>query len=271
MSSSSVRYWIVDAFTDAPYRGNPAAVMVLSAWPADDWLHSVAREIRLSETAFLVPADRGYRLRWFTPAGEVDVCGHATLASAHVRWSAGLVQGGQASEFSTRSGRLTCRQGTKQIEMDFPAKPPQACQAPAGLLESLGCPVEDVGRNAFDFLVRVADAATVRGLQPDLDMLAAVEARGVIVTAPGDAAGIDFVSRFFAPRVGVDEDPVTGSAHCCLGPYWAGILGKIKLSAYQASERGGVVGVAVHGERVTLCGSAVSVAQGEWLTPIAAY
>jgi len=265
---AGISFWIVDAFTQVPYRGNPAAVMLLSAWPADDWLHSVAREMQLSETAFLVPADKGFRLRWFTPKVEVDLCGHATLASAHVLWSTGIVPAEGMIEFATRGGRLTCRQVSKRIEMDFPAKPPQPCEAPPGLLESLGCEAVDVGRNAFDFLVRVASAPILRSLQPDFESLAKVQARGVIVTALGDAKGIDFVSRFFGPRVGINEDPVTGSAHCCLGPYWAGILGKTSFDAYQASPRGGELRVVVRGDRVTLCGHAVSVAHGEWLAPI---
>jgi PhzF family phenazine biosynthesis protein len=267
MNSTSLQYWIVDAFTQVPYHGNPAAVMLLSAWPADDWLHSVAREIQLSETAFLVPADRGYRLRWFTPTVEVDLCGHATLASAHVVWAAGLVPEESPVEFATRSGRLVCRRNESLIEMDFPSKPAQKCEPPAGLIEALGCEPVEVGRNAFDFIVRVEDAAVVRNLQPNLKALREIRMRGVIVTAPGDAKGIDFVSRFFAPAVGVDEDPVTGSAHCCLGPYWADILGKTRLNAYQASQRGGEVTVVCLGDRVSLCGHAVSIAAGQWLAP----
>jgi len=254
----------VDAFTDRPFAGNPAAVCVLPAPRPDAWMRSVAREMNLSETAFLVRGDDGFSLRWFTPAVEVDLCGHATLASAHVLWEDGHLSAGAEARFHTRSGLLTARPRGAWIEMDFPATPEQAAAPPAGLLEALGVEALYVGRNEFDYLVEVASETAVREARPNFSALAKVEARGIIVTAPASTAGFDFVSRFFAPAVGIDEDPVTGSAHCCLGPYWSRRLGRTEFTALQTSARGGVVRVAVvAGERVMLGGQAVTVLRGE--------
>jgi PhzF family phenazine biosynthesis protein len=253
----------VDAFTDRPFAGNPAAVCLLRG-PADEvWMQSVAREMNLSETAFLHPDGDGYHLRWFTPAVEVALCGHATLASAHVLWEEGHLPAGRQARFQTKSGLLTADRQGEWIELDFPATGPVAAPPPAGLLEALGVTPRYVGKSRFDFLLEVESEEMVRALKPDLAALERVEARGVIVTAPGKTSGFDFVSRFFAPRAGVAEDPVTGSAHCALGPYWQGRLGKANFVAYQASPRGGTVRVGVRGDRVRLGGQAVTVLRGE--------
>jgi PhzF family phenazine biosynthesis protein len=254
----------VDAFTGEAFGGNPAAVCVLEAARDARWMANVAMEMNLSETAFLHHEADGYGLRWFTPAVEVDLCGHATLASAHVLWSEGHLAAGAPARFQTKSGLLTCRQVGGWIEMDFPAKLETAAEAPAQLADALGCAFSYVGRNQFDYLVEVIDEATLRGLTPAHHVLRELPVRGVIVTAKGSGE-FDFVSRFFAPGAGVDEDPVTGSAHCALAPYWATKLGKTEMTGFQASKRGGVVKVRVEGDRVILCGQAVTVLRGELL------
>ncbi len=257
----------VDAFTSEPFGGNPAAVCLLPA-PADaGWMQRVAREMNLSETAFLVRrADGGFDLRWFTPAVEVDLCGHATLASAHVLWEEKHLPPDATAVFHTRSGRLSAELRDGWIEMDFPAEPDEPAPAPYALAAGLGAELAYIGRNRFDYLVEVDTQATVEGLTPDFSRLAEIDTRGIIVTARADAGGIDFVSRFFAPRTGIDEDPVTGSAHCCLGPYWQSRLGRDAFTARQVSERGGLVKVVVRGQRVTLSGQAVTVLRGTLLT-----
>jgi PhzF family phenazine biosynthesis protein len=256
--------WQVDAFTDEPFRGNPAAVCILDEPRPDDWMQRVALEMNLSETAFVVPGDRVFQLRWFTPACEVRLCGHATLASAHVLWSEGVVEPARMIEFETlHSGTLTATRSSDGIELDFPVRPPERVTAPAGLVEALGLEPELVARCANDYLVEARDEATVRNLRPDFFRLGRVEARGVIVTARGERH--DFVSRFFAPAVGIDEDPVTGSAHCCLCPFWSERLGKESMVGYQASPRGGVVKVTLSGDRVKLAGAAVTTLRGELL------
>jgi PhzF family phenazine biosynthesis protein len=254
----------VDAFTEQPFGGNPAAVCLLAAWKDDAWLQAIAREMNLSETAFLVRQSDHFDLRWYTPKVEVALCGHATLASAHVLWQQGLAAGDEI-RFSTRSGMLTavCREQT--IELDFPLKPEEAAQAPAGLVEALGVTPSYVGRNQFDYLVEVASEVELRRLSPDFKRLAATPARGIIVTSRSDDPRFDFVSRFFAPAVGVDEDPVTGSAHCCLGDFWRKRLNRTEFVGFQASARGGVVRVRVARDRVLLGGKAVTVARGELL------
>jgi predicted PhzF superfamily epimerase YddE/YHI9 len=255
----------VDAFTAVPFRGNPAAVLVLDEERDDGWMQDVAREMNLAETAFLRPGTESWGLRWFTPVREVDLCGHATLASAHVLWETGRLAADEPARFDTRSGRLGARRAGEWIELDFPLERPVAVDAPPGLLEALGVRARAVGRNRMDYLVEVGSAAEVRSVVPDITRLRDVEARGVIVTASADDGEHDFVSRFFAPRVGVDEDPVTGSAHCALAPYWAERLGRAEMVAYQASARGGVVRVRVNGDRVILGGQAVTVLRGELL------
>ena len=256
----------VDAFTGEPFGGNPAAVCVLPRAADPAWMQRVAREMNLSETAFLVGRAGGeYDLRWFTPAVEVDLCGHATLASAHVLWEDGHQPPGAPAVFHTRSGRLSAVRREGWIEMDFPAEPAEPAPAPEGLADALGVELVHVGRNRFDYLVEVDSEATVRRLAPDIRGLGALPVRGIIVTARAETGEFDFVSRFFAPRAGVDEDPVTGSAHCCLGPYWRRRLGRDAFTAWQASARGGVVKVAVAGDRVLLSGQAVTVLRGELL------
>jgi predicted PhzF superfamily epimerase YddE/YHI9 len=259
--------FVVDAFTDRPFAGNPAAVCVLGRWPSDEWLQLVAREMNLSETAFLVRRTTNeFDLRWFTPKVEVALCGHATLASAHFLWSSGAVTQHRLTFLTRQSGPLAAsRLATGEIELNFPAKPAAPCAAPAGLLEALGANAVAVGRNEFDYLVEVASASEVRELHPDFARLAATECRGVIVTAKADDARYDFVSRFFAPQAGINEDPVTGSAHCCLSEWWGPKLGKAEMVGYQASERGGVVKVARDRGRVKLIGRAVTVSRGELL------
>jgi PhzF family phenazine biosynthesis protein len=255
----------VDAFADAAFRGNPAAVCLLDDPASAEWMQQVAAEMNLSETAFLVPRDDGWNLRWFTPTTEVDLCGHATLASAHVLWETGRLASGAPAHFHTRSGVLTATRDGEEITLDFPATPPEPADAPSGLADALGVEPQHVGRSRFDYLIEVADAATVRDLVPDFAALGRVDTRGVIVTSRGDGSGVDFISRFFAPAAGVDEDPVTGSAHCCLAPYWSAKLGRADLVGYQASRRGGTVRVHADGDRVRLSGRAVTVVRGELL------
>jgi PhzF family phenazine biosynthesis protein len=252
----------VDAFTAKPFGGNPAAVCVLPAARDDRWMANVAMEMNLSETAFLYPNGDGYNLRWFTPAVEVDLCGHATLGTAHVLWTEGHLSADQPARFHTKSGVLTCTRNGDWIEMNFPAKLETPAEPPPRLAEALGTNPLYVGRNQFDYLVEVADEKTLRGLTPQHHLLRELPVRGVIVTAAGSGE-FDFVSRFFAPGSGIDEDPVTGSAHCALAPFWAARLGKTSMTGYQASARGGVVKVRVEGDRVVLMGQAVTVLRGE--------
>lgn len=257
------RFVQVDAFADGAFSGNPAAVCLLPAPRDEAWMAAVAREMNLSETAFLVREGEVFHLRWFTPAVEVDLCGHATLASAHALWEEGSLADDAIARFRTRSGELTARRDGDWIEMDFPANPPAPAETPDGLFDALGLRGVHVGRSRFDYLVEVEDEAAVLGARPQLERLAEVEARGVMITARADRPGYDFVSRFFAPRAGVGEDPVTGSAHCALAPYWSEKLGKDEMVGYQASARGGTVRVKVAGDRVLLRGRAVTVLRGE--------
>jgi PhzF family phenazine biosynthesis protein len=255
----------VDAFTDRPFAGNPAAVCFLSEERPDAWLQNIAREMNLAETAFLRESQEHWSLRWFTPSIEVELCGHATLASAHVLWETGRSSAGTTLLFETRSGRLAASRRGTLIELDFPAEPASASAAPPELLEALGIRAPRfAGQNRLDYLIEVDDEAAVRALDPDFRRLkgACAASRGVIVTAASERDEYDFVSRFFAPAAGIDEDPVTGSAHCCLGPFWAARLGKKDLFGYQASARGGSVAVRVADSRVLLGGHAVTVAGG---------
>jgi PhzF family phenazine biosynthesis protein len=259
---------VVDAFSDAPFRGNPAGVCLPPKDMSPAWMQSVAAEMNLAETAFLRP--RGpdeYDLRWFTPRVEVDLCGHATLASAHRLWEEGLAEG--TIRFHTRSGVLSAARDGGGIELDFPAAPASETQAPAGLADALGAPFVWTGTNAVgDLLVEMPDERAVRNLEPDFAALSRLPARGVVTTARAERpaeSGYDFVSRFFAPRVGIDEDPVTGSAHCALAPFWSARLGRMELVGWQASARGGRVRTHVDGDRVALGGRAVTVWRGELL------
>ena len=257
----------VDAFSAQPFAGNPAAVCFAEETSDARWMQKVAAEMNLSETAFLWPLEDGYSLRWFTPAAEVNLCGHATLASAHVLYETKRLPPEAQAHFHTHSGLLTASWNEGWIELNFPALPPQPVEAPPALLEALGLTQEPLftGFDGEDYLVVVDGEAAVRALQPDFDALTAVKSRGVSVTSRTDGPDFDFVSRFFAPWVGVNEDPVTGSAHCCLGPYWARELGKESLVAYQASSRGGVLQVRPSGDRVILRGQAVTVLAGQLL------
>jgi PhzF family phenazine biosynthesis protein len=262
----SLRIWQVDSFSAQPFRGNPAGVCVLDRARSQEWMQQVAMEMNLSETAFLEAGDDGsWSLRWFTPATEVKLCGHATLASAHILWREGFVDSSQEISFNTLSGLLTARLCGELIELDFPARPPRPVAAPAGLAEALGIEPVLVARDAEDVLVLAAGEEVVRKLDPDIRGLGKVAARGIIVTAAAEDGKHDFVSRFFAPAVGVDEDPVTGSAHCCLAPFWADRLGKHEMDGYQASARGGTVHVRLAGDRVVLGGEAVTTLRAELL------
>lgn len=253
----------VDAFTSRPFAGNPAAVCILPEPRDEAWMQSVAAEMNLSETAFLHPAGDAFGLRWFTPTVEVELCGHATLASAHVLWEAEHLARDSEAVFETRSGTITATAKGEWIAMDFPAAPAREMEPPDTLETALGAEPVYTGRNRFDHLVELASETDVRELAPDLVLLRETEVRGVIVTAQSDSEEHDFVSRYFAPRVGVDEDPVTGSSHCCLGPYWGERLGKTELVGYQASVRGGLVRMTCSGDRVILSGQAVTVMTGE--------
>ena len=252
----------VDAFTDKPFGGNPAAVCVLPEAADEQWMQHLAREMNLSETAFLVEQDDGYDLRWFTPAVEVDLCGHATLASAHILWEQGFLQPDSPARFHTRSGLLGAVRRGSWIELDFPAEPEKQTEIPDSLFEALGATALYAGKNRFDFLMEFESADTVRTMSPNFSLLSNIPCRGFIVTSRSDADPYDFICRFFAPAAGVNEDPVTGSAYCCLGPYWADKLDKKELSAYQASARGGVVKVRVGDDRVYISGQAVTVMRG---------
>jgi len=254
----------VDAFTNTAYGGNPAAVCVLSETQSDAWMQQVAQEMNLSETAFLYPEADGFRLRWFTPTVEVDLCGHATLATGHVLWSEGYLQEDQEARFYTRSGLLTARRLGGWIELNFPANPSHNIDIPEGLAAALGLSPIAVVENSLGYLVEVDTAEQVQTLAPDLRALKQFPVHGVIVTSQGNDP-YDFTSRFFAPAIGIDEDPVTGAAHCCLGTYWQAKLGKADFLAYQASARGGVIKVQHQGDRVCLSGQAVTVLRGELL------
>ncbi len=264
-SSMQAELHLVDAFTQAPFRGNVAGVCIPDG-PADDaWMQQVAAELKHSETAFLFPEGTNWNLRWFTPKEEVRLCGHATLAAASVLWETGRVSQNKAIVFETLSGKLTARRDGDWISMDFPAEPPATSMPIPGLGQALGVEPLYTGRNRFDILVELPLADDVCSLEPDLDALSAIRTRGIIVTAASDLPHFDFVSRFFAPAVGVPEDPVTGSAHCCLGPYWGEKLKKTEMVGFQCSPRGGSVRVKLEGDRVILSGHAVHVLSGKLL------
>ncbi|MEM7590232.1 MAG: PhzF family phenazine biosynthesis protein [Cyanobacteria bacterium P01_A01_bin.83] len=278
----------VDAFTKQKFRGNPAAVCVLSSPQDDQWLQSVAREMNLSETAFLMDIransedvtggstdsvnhsgtshqQQQYDLRWFTPATEVPLCGHATLASAHVLWTEGYADPSQDLQFKTKSGVLTARSQNDWIELNFPVSRSQDIPPITKLGDALGVPIKTVSYNSLGYLVEIATAQQVSQLQPNFTLLQQLPISNVIVTSKADASSeYDFVSRFFAPGLGINEDPVTGAAHCCLAPYWRDRLQKDQMIAYQASERGGVIKINYDGgDRVNLLGQAVTVMRGE--------
>ncbi len=255
----------VDAFTDKLFGGNPAGVCILPQPREERWMQCVAAEMNLSETAFLVKQADGFNLRWFTPTVEVDLCGHATLASAHILWETGTLKKTQQARFHTWSGLLTADLREGWIELNFPSTPDEPATAPADLMKGLNLSVTPkyVGRSRFDYLLELDSEETVRRLAPDFGVLKKVAARGIIVTSLASTPDCDFVSRFFGPAAGVNEDPVTGSAHSCLGPYWKRRLNKDAFVAYQASARGGVLRVRVNGDRVFIAGHAVTFLRGE--------
>ena len=255
----------VDAFASRAFAGNPAAVCLLPATRDAAWMQSVAREMNLSETAFLVRRDDGFDMRWFTPAVEVDLCGHATLASAHVLWESGVLERSATARFHTRSGLLTAERHGEWIEMVFPATTDAEEKPPEGFAEALGATPVYYGRSRFDALVELTSEAEVRALVPDFGRLLKLPVRGIIVTSRSSTPERDFVSRFFAPAAGVNEDPVTGSAHCCLAPFWSRKLGKREMIAHQLSARGGELRLRVEGDRVVLGGQAVTVLRGDLL------
>jgi len=265
----SIALAIIDAFADGPFTGNPAAVCLLPGPRPDTWMQQVAREMNLSETAFVDASDDAgagdaRRLRWFTPTTEVALCGHATLATAHVLWERGLLAPADSARFETRSGQLSAtRLDDGTICLDLPAMPVAALDPPPGLIAALGVTPTWTGRNAADYLVEVADETAVRQARPDMAQLRLLPVRGVIITSRAAAPGYDLVSRFFAPGSGIDEDPVTGSAHCALAPYWSRRLGRTALVARQLSARGGTLQVTDQGDRIVVAGRAVTVVRGE--------
>ncbi|MGO4545703.1 PhzF family phenazine biosynthesis protein [Paenibacillus sp. 2TAB23] len=259
----SFALYIVDAFTNERYKGNPAAICFVDEPQSESWMQQVAMEMNLSETAFVTPSEDGWGLRWFTPLAEVDLCGHATLATAHAMWQSGRLLPDEEARFHTKSGILTAARNGEWIDMDFPSEPPLGTVAPEELVQGLGLIPRFVGRNRMDYFVEVDSEDIVRTLRPDFALLARLDARGVIVTSKSEDSQYDFISRAFYPGTGVDEDPVTGSAHCALAPYWAKRLRKHELTGYQASARGGVVKVKPDGDRVFMSGQAVTVLKGQ--------
>lgn len=257
-----MKIYIVDAFTDRPFAGNPAAVCILDQMPDDVWMQNVASEMNLSETAFLYKEHGGYSLRWFTPKVEINLCGHATLASAHILWETGAEDSTKKLRFYTRSGALTAIKKDDWIEMNFPSEPEEPCDPPELLSHALDVDMLYVGKNRFDYLVEVANEGIVRSLKPDFSLLEKIGARGVLVTSRADNAQYDFVSRCFFPAEGIPEDPVTGSAHCCLAPYWKRKLHKDHFNAAQLSARGGSLRVTIDGNRILLLGQAITVMRG---------
>lgn len=254
----------VDSFAERPFTGNPAGVCVLDS-PADDaWMQAVAAELNAPATAFVAELPDGFDLRWFTPVSPLSLCGHGTLAAAHVLWESGLISGDSIA-FHTKSGQLIANRSGADIELDFPARPQLREEGPiaADLANALGVAEVHVGRNDKDFLIEVATESEVRSLTPDFARLKELPLRGVMVTAQSATLGCDFVSRFFAPSIGIDEDYATGSAHICLGPYWAAKLGKTSLTGFQASSRGATIRVRLEGERVVLAGRAITILRGK--------
>ena len=260
-----MKIYQVDAFTDEIFKGNPAGVCMLSEFKDDSWMQNLAGEMNLSETAFIYKQNDGYHLRWFTPEEEVDLCGHATLASAHILWESGELREDETARFHTRSGLLTAEKENEWIQLKFPIEKEAPVEAPEGLIDALGITPEYIGKNRFDYVVEVDSEKAVAELNPDFNLLKEIETRGIIITSSSNSERYDFVSRFFAPRIGVNEDPVTGSAHTCLGYFWKERLGKSKFLARQLSQRGGIINVQVSEEdnSMYLGGQAVTVFNGE--------
>jgi predicted PhzF superfamily epimerase YddE/YHI9 len=260
-----MQMYIVDAFADRAFAGNPAAVALLAEEKDVLWMQQVASEMNLPETAFLVKQAKGYQLRWFTPTDEVDLCGHATLASAHILWTEGYLEADEEISFYTKSGILLAKQVDGFIELDFPLEPEKACVTPDLLLEALGVTALYVGKNRMDYLVEVESEAIVKNLKPNFTLLGQVDCRGVIVTSKADSQAYDFVSRCFYPATGVNEDPVTGSAHCCLGPYWQRKLEKTEMNAWQCSARGGFLRLKISDDRILISGNAITTLRGTFI------
>lgn len=258
-----MKIYQVDAFTDRMFSGNPAGVCILSGEMPDTWMLNVAAEMNLSETAFLSEREGGFDLRWFTPEKEVDLCGHATLASAHILWETGALKRSQEARLRTKSGLLKAMLKRSWIDMDFPSERAFEADMPEELARALKVDPVFAGRNRMDYIIEVGSEDMVRNLEPDMEMLKRIDARGFIVTSMSRSGDLDFISRFFAPAYGIPEDPVTGSAHCCLGPYWETKLGKKEFTAYQASKRGGTLKVRIDNDRVILSGRAVTVFEAD--------
>jgi PhzF family phenazine biosynthesis protein len=257
----------VDAFTNRPYAGNQAAVCVLEGLREEAWMQALARETNLPATVFLSPQEDGFAIRWLTPASELPLCGHGTLAAAHVLWTEGHADPARPIALYSRNHRLKAVREDDWITLDFPAIRNAPVTAPVALVEGLGLQPRFVGRSSHSYLVEANSEEEVRGLKPDFGRLATLDFPSIIVTARSNGAPYDFVSRCFPLSHGIQEDPATGSAHCCFGPYWSEILGKTQMIGYQASARGGVVRVRVDGERVALSGQAVTVLRGELCEP----
>lgn len=258
-----VQIFQIDSFARKPFAGNPAAVCLLDSARDEDWMQNLAKEMNLSETAFLYKRSDGFALRWFTPSREVELCGHATLAAAYALWQIGILKPDQKAQFYTKSGLLTAQKREDWIELDFPAEPIKQVDAPRGLAQALQVQWKYVGRNRFDYLLEVDSEEAIRNARPDFGELKKVTQRGVIITSLCSSGDYDFICRYFAPAEGINEDPVTGSAHCALVPYWAERLNKNNLTAFQASERGGVVRGRLGEGRVYISGQAVLVFRGE--------
>lgn len=254
-----MKVYQVDAFTDVIFKGNPAAVCILSGPAHEKWMQDIAMEMNLSETAFVYRQENGFSLRWFTPEAEEDLCGHATLATAHILWETGVLESSGEAVFYTRSGRLTAKKDGEYIVLDFPVEEDMQVATPELIRLSLGVPILYTGKNRLDYIVELEDEEVVRNIQPDFEILEGLDARGLIITSRSKDPKYDFVSRFFAPGSGIHEDPVTGSAHCCLAPFWEKRLDKKKFIAYQSSKRGGYLRVTAGGNRVFIAGKAVTV------------
>ncbi|MBL4736330.1 MAG: PhzF family phenazine biosynthesis protein [Flavobacteriales bacterium] len=258
-----MKIYQVDAFASRPFSGNPAAVCILEEEKDEEWMQAMANEMNLSETAYLLKNGSSYDLRWFTPNFEEDLCGHATLAAAHILWETELLATQEHAVFETKSGKLTAKRVENEIELNFPSEIASPCDLPKEIANSLGVDTVYTGQNRMDYLVELESPGVLRSLQPDFKEMSKVSTRGVIVTSLSDVPEYDFLARFFAPRHGIDEDPVTGSAHCCTGPYWREKLGKETLRAFQASERGGEVNIGFAEDRVLLRGNAITILKGE--------
>ncbi|NQX58340.1 PhzF family phenazine biosynthesis protein [Paenibacillus qinlingensis] len=253
--------YVVDAFTDKIFKGNPAAVCLTSEPLDEELMQQIASEMNLSETAFMFPQQDGYSLRWFTPHSEVDLCGHATLASAHILWETGGLSLSQRANFYTKSGLLTAFKHDSWIQLNFPSEPVLACEYPSELIDALQIHPLFVGRNRFDYFIEVESEDIIKRLSPNFSLLQTIQTRGINVTSRSQE--YDFVSRCFFPAVGVNEDPVTGSSHCGLAPYWGKKLNKTDMYAYQASARGGLLQIRLDENRVLMSGQAVTVMKSE--------